>query len=42
MEICFIAHGNAKTGSGYIVRSLSLAAAFQDQGHDVIFFSKYE
>ena len=42
MEVYFIVHGNAKTGLGHIVRSLSLAAAFQKQGHDVIFFSKYE
>lgn len=42
MRVYFIVHGNAKTGLGHIVRSLSLATAFEQQGHEVIFFSKYE
>ena len=34
------ADGSAKTGSGHIMRCLSLAAAFIEHGHDVVFASK--
>lgn len=42
MKIYFIVHGNARTGMGHIMRSISLAEAFKMCGHEVIFFSKYE
>ncbi len=41
MNVCFIAHGNAQTGMGHIMRSLSLADAFKEKNHNIIFFSKY-
>ncbi len=41
MRIYFIVHGNAQTGMGHIMRSISLAEAFKRHGHRVIFFSKY-
>lgn len=35
------ADGNAATGSGHIMRCLSLAAAFVERGHDVVFASRF-
>ena len=42
MKIYFIVHGSDKIGMGHIMRSLSLASVFKVQGHEVLFFSKYE
>lgn len=42
MKVYFIAHGSAETGMGHIMRSLSLAEAFRERGHEVYFFSKYK
>lgn len=38
----FIVHGNAQMGMGHVMRSLSLAEAFRERGHQVFFFSKYK
>lgn len=42
MRVYFIAHGNDKVGMGHIMRTLSLAEAFRECGHDVSFFSRYK
>ncbi len=42
MRVNFIVHGNEQTGMGHIMRSISLAQAFQLRGHMVTFFSKFE
>ncbi len=41
MNVCFIAHGNAQTGMGHIMRSLSLADAFKEKNYNIVFLSKY-
>lgn len=42
MNVYFVVHGSAHIGMGHIIRSLSLAEAFRERGHQVVFFSKYE
>ncbi len=42
MKVSFIVHGSASIGMGHIIRSLSLAEAFRESGHEVDFFSKYK
>lgn len=42
MRVYFIAHGNDKVGMGHIMRTISLAEAFRECGHDVSFFSRYK
>ena len=42
MNVYFVVHGSAHIGIGHIIRSLSLAEAFREHGHQVVFFSKYE
>ncbi len=42
MNVYFVVHGSAHIGMGHVMRSLSLAEAFRECGHQVVFFSKYE
>lgn len=42
MNVYFVVHGSAHIGMGHIMRSLSLAEAFRERRHQVVFFSKYE
>lgn len=41
MKICLITHGGTPCGMGHVMRSLSLAGAFRERRHDVMFLSKY-
>lgn len=41
MKLAFRADGGAKVGMGHIMRCLSLAKAFLEFGHEVIFLTKY-
>ena len=41
MNVYFVVHGSAHIGMGHVMRSLSLAEAFRECGHQVVFFSKY-
>lgn len=41
MRVVFIVHGNENIGLGHVMRSISLAEAFRERGHNVSFFSRF-